>query len=82
MSIFPKSVCVWGGGGGGRGGGDGISTRGIDSFHIVSAHVPNCLVPRYLREITLENANFIRLPIRYTMEYGKDEKKNKFANKD
>ena len=31
MSIFPKSVCVWGGGGGGvgGGGGDGISTRGI-----------------------------------------------------
>ena len=31
MSIFPKSVCVWGGGGGGggRGGGDGISKRGI-----------------------------------------------------
>ena len=54
----------------------------IDSFHIVSAHAPNCLVPRYLREITLEGATFIRLPIRYTMEYGKDEKKNKFANKD
>ena len=54
----------------------------IDSFHIVSAHAPNCLVPRYLREITLEEATFIRLPIRYTTEYGKDEKKNKFANKD
>ena len=54
----------------------------IDSFHIVSAHAPNCLVPRYLREITLEGATFIRLPIRYTMEYGKDEKKNKYANKD
>ena len=54
----------------------------IDSFHIVSAHAPNCLVPRYLREITLEGATFIRLPIRYTMEYGKYEKKNKFANKD
>ena len=48
----------------------------IDSFHIVSAHAPNCLVPRYRREITLEGATFIRLPIRYTMEYGKDEKKN------
>ena len=24
----------------------------IDSFHIVSAHAPNCLVPRYLREKT------------------------------
>ena len=24
----------------------------IDSFHIVSAHAPNSLVPRYLREIT------------------------------
>ena len=35
----------------------------IDSFHIVSAHAPNCLVPRYLREITLEGATFIRLPI-------------------
>ena len=55
---------------------------GIDSFHIVSAHAPNCLVPLYLREITLEGATFIRLPIRYTMEYGKDEKKDKFANKD
>ena len=54
----------------------------IDSFHIVSAHAPNCLVPRYLREITLEGATFIRLPIRYTMEYRKDEKKNKFANED
>ena len=28
----------------------------IDSFHIVNAHAPNCLVPRYLREITLEGA--------------------------
>ena len=54
----------------------------IDSFHIVSAHAPNCLVPRYLHEITLEGATFIRLPIHYTMEYEKDEKKNKFANKD
>ena len=54
----------------------------IDSFHIVSAHAPNCLVPRYLRKITLEGATFIRLPIRYTMEYGKDEKKNKFTNED
>ena len=57
-------------------------TRGIDSFHIVSAHVPNCLVPRYLREITLEGATFIQRPIHYTMGYEKDEKKNKFANKD
>ena len=24
----------------------------IDSFHIVSAHAPNCLVSRYLREKT------------------------------
>ena len=48
----------------------------MDSFHIVSAHAPNCLVPRYLREITLEGATCMRLPIRYTMEYGKDEKKN------
>ena len=54
----------------------------IDSFYIVSAHAPNCLVPCYLHEITLEGATFIQLPIRYTMEYGKDEKKNKFANKD
>ena len=30
----------------------------IDSFHIVSAHAPNCLVPRYLREITLDGAAF------------------------
>ena len=52
----------------------------IDSFHIVSAHAPNCLVLRYLCEITLGGATFIRLPIHYTMEYGKDEKKNKFAN--
>ena len=50
----------------------------IDPFHIVSAHVPNCLVSRYLREITLEGATFIRLPLHYIMEYGKDE----FANKD
>ena len=34
----------------------------IDSFHIVSAHAPNCLVPRYLREITREGATFIWLP--------------------
>ena len=34
----------------------------IDSFHIVSAHAPNCLVPRYLREITREGATVIRLP--------------------
>ena len=54
----------------------------IDPFHIVSAHAPNCLVMRYLREITLEGATFIRLSIHYTVEYGKDEKKNKFANKD
>ena len=54
----------------------------IDSFHIVSAHAPNCLVPCYLREITREGAIFIQLPIHYPVEYGKDEKKNKFANKD
>ena len=47
----------------------------IDSFHIVSAHAPNCLVLRYLREITREGAIFIRLPIHYTVEYVKDEKK-------
>ena len=34
----------------------------IDSFHIVSAHVPNSLVPRYLCEIIHEGATFIRLP--------------------
>ena len=34
----------------------------IDSFHIVSAHAPNSLVPRYLREITREGATCIRLP--------------------
>ena len=34
----------------------------IDSFHIVSAHAPNSLLPRYLREITREGATFIRLP--------------------
>ena len=34
----------------------------IDSFHIVSAHAPNSLVRRYLREITREGATFIRLP--------------------
>ena len=28
----------------------------IDSFHIVSAHAQNCLVPRYLREITREGS--------------------------
>ena len=58
------------------------SSLAIDPFHIVSAHAPNCLVLRYLREITLEGASFIRLPIPYTVEYGKDEQKNKFANKD
>ena len=41
----------------------------INSFHIVSARAPNSLVPRYLREITLEGATFIRLPMHYTMEY-------------
>ena len=35
----------------------------IDSFHIVSAHAPNSLVPRHLREITLKGATFIRLPM-------------------
>ena len=34
----------------------------IDSFHIVSAHAPNSLVPRYLREITREGVTFILLP--------------------
>ena len=34
----------------------------IDSFHIVSAHAPNSLVPRYFREITREGATCIRLP--------------------
>ena len=41
----------------------------IDSFHIVSAHAPNSLVPRYFREITLEGAIFIRLPMHHIMEY-------------
>ena len=35
---------------------EGAVTRLIDSFHIVSAHAPNSLVPRYLREITREEA--------------------------
>ena len=43
----------------------------IDSFHIVNGHAPNSLVPRYLREITLEGAIFIWLPMHYTMEYEK-----------
>ena len=43
-----------------------------DPFHIVSAHAPNCLVLRYLREITHEGATFIRLPIHYTVEYVKE----------
>ena len=43
----------------------------IDSFHIVSAHAPNSLVPRNLREITLEGATFVQLPMHYTMEYEK-----------
>ena len=30
----------------------GFMAKLIDSFHIVSAHAPNCLVPRYLREKT------------------------------
>ena len=34
----------------------------IDSFHIVSAHAPNSLVSRYLREITREGATCKRLP--------------------
>ena len=34
----------------------------IDSFHIVSAHAPNSLAPRYLHEITSEGATSIRLP--------------------
>ena len=34
----------------------------IDSFHIVSAHAPNNLVPHYLQEITREGATFIRMP--------------------
>ena len=41
----------------------------IDSFHIVSAHAPNSLVPRYLREITREGATFIQLP--YITQIGK-----------
>ena len=41
---------------------NGVCKSRIDSFHIVSAHAPNCLVPRYLREITREGATFIRLP--------------------
>ena len=48
-----------------------IKTEQIDSFHIVSAHAPNSLVPRYLREITLQGATFIWLPMHYTMEYEK-----------
>ena len=30
----------------------------VDSFHIVSAHAPNCFVPRYLRAITFEGATY------------------------
>ena len=41
-------------------------TLEIDSFHIVSAHAPNSLVPHYLREITHEGAT-----LHYTMEHGK-----------
>ena len=49
---------------------DHIDLR-IDSFHIVSAHAQNSLVLRYLREITLEGATFIRLLMHYTMEFEK-----------
>ena len=41
---------------------DDTSRQGIDSFHIVSAHASNSLVPRYLREITREGATVIWLP--------------------
>ena len=54
----------------------------IDSFHIVSAHAPNCLVPRYLREITHEGATYIQLPYITQWNMENDLKKNKFANKD
>ena len=37
-------------------------SRPIDSFHIVSAHAPNSLVPHYLGEITREGSTCIRLP--------------------
>ena len=47
------------------------NAQSIDSFHIVSAHAPNSLVPRYLREITLEGAALKPLPMHYTMEYEK-----------
>ena len=39
-----------------------ISFKPIDSFHIVSAHAPNCLLQRYLREITREGATFTNVP--------------------
>ena len=39
-----------------------LLVSGIDSFHIVSVHATNSLIPRYLREITHEGATFIRLP--------------------
>ena len=54
----------------------------VDSFHIVSAHAPDSLVPRYLREITREGATFIRLPYITQWNMENDLKKNKFANKD
>ena len=54
----------------------------IDSFHIVSAHAPNSLVPRYLREITREGATFIRLPYITQWNMINDKKKSNFANKD
>ena len=43
----------------------------IDSFHIVSAHAPNSLIQRYLREITREGANLYTAALHFTMEYGK-----------
>ena len=48
------------------------SHQGIDPFHIVSVHAPNCLVLRYLPEITFEGGTFIRLPIHYTVEWCTD----------
>ena len=54
----------------------------IDSFHIVSAHAPNSLVLRYLREITREGATFTRLPYTKQWNMEKSLKKNKSANKD
>ena len=60
---------------------NGLIHSEIDSFYIVSADAPNCLVSRYLREINLKGHSLYGCLYFTLWNMEKDEKKKKYQIK-